>query len=536
MRSTWHGLETAKRALFANQAALNTTGHNIANASTPGYSRQRANFETTASLEYPGLTRSVEAGQLGTGVVVESIERIREGFLDLQYRNENRTSGEWEIRQDSLDKLQAIMNEPSDTGLSKVLNNFFLSWQTLGRNKDMPARNTVKQATLDLVESFQRMDAKLVELDKDIGESVGDKVTEFNSLTGQIVDLNKQINQLEVLGDNANDLRDRRDYLTDQLSKIGGISARELPNGTYTISLGTTVIVNGTAPAVQLSYDAATNATNLPVASGEIGGLIASRTEYVNVYRDQLDSLVNGLVNGKIQSTLPNDYTLDSSVTALPYDVRLPNGTVLNAGDAVPAGGVLPKGSQITFNGLNELHSFGFTAKKPTDQAGPLFETSDGSTVFNARNIRLAKAIIDDVQNIASSNATYIDPGTGDTYVKEGNGDAAFMIGEAVTAVIDFKDGLPPNGAILARGTVADYLRASVGQLGLQAQTAERQVENQDALLRQIDNRRMSVSGVSLDEEMSNMIKFQQSYAAAARVVSTLDTLLDTIINRMAAH
>ena len=71
MRSTWHGLETAKRALFANQAALNTTGHNIANSSTPGYSRQRANFETTASLEYPGLTRSVEAGQLGTGVVVE---------------------------------------------------------------------------------------------------------------------------------------------------------------------------------------------------------------------------------------------------------------------------------------------------------------------------------------------------------------------------------------------------------------------------------------------------------------------------------
>lgn len=536
MRSTWHGLETAKRALFANQAALNTTGHNVANASTPGYSRQRANFETTASLEYPGLSRSTEAGQLGSGVVVDKIERIRESFLDLQYRNENKTSGEWEIRQDTLDKLQAIMNEPSDTGLSKVIDNFYLSWQTLGRNKDMPARNTVKQAMLDLTESFQRMDAKLVELDGDIAESVGDKVTEFNSITKQIVDLNKQINQLEVLGDNANDLRDRRDFMTDKLSKIGGITARELPNGTYTISMGDTVIVNGTAEPQQLTYNPATNTTNLQVASGEIGGLIKSRTEYINTYRSQLDSLVNGMVNGKIQSTLPNDYQFDSSVTTLPFDVILPNGTVLATGAAVPAGGKLPKGTQITFKGLNELHSFGFTAHKPTEQAGPLFETVDGSTVFNARNIRVAQNILNDVQNLAASNSTYVDPGTGDTYVKEGNGDTAFMIGESISAKIDFKDGLPPNGAILARGSISDYLRASVGQLGLQAQTAERQVENQDALLRQIDNRRMSVSSVSMDEEMSNMIRFQQSYAAAARVVSTLDTLLDTVINRMAAH
>lgn len=536
MRSTWHGLETAKRSLFANQAALNTTGHNIANANTPGYSRQRANFETTASIEYPGLSKSSEAGQLGTGVVVESIERMRESFLDAQYRNENKSSGEWEVRMDALDKLQAIFNEPSDTGLSKVINNFFLSWQTLGRNPEkLESRAVVKQATMDLAAAFGTLDAKLTELENDVTEGVGTKVAEFNKLSDQIVDLNKQINTLEVLGDKANDLRDRRDYLIDQMAKIGSVTAKELPNGTFQVSIGNTMIINGTAPAVQVTYNAAANTTNPPITSGHIGGLISSRAEYIGVYRSQLDSLVNGMVNGNMEARLPNEYTFDSSATTLPFKVVMPDGTELAAGAPVPASGKLPAGSLITFAGINGLHSFGYTLQQPAKQAGNLFETADGSTVFTAKNIRVAKDVMDDVRNIAASASTYTD-NNGDQQAKVGNGDVAFMLGEVISSQIDYKEGLPPNSAILTKGTVSGYLRAMVGQLGAQGQAAERQVANQDALLEQIDSRRQSISGVSLDEEMSNMIRFQQSYAAAARVINTLDTLLDTVINRMAAN
>ncbi|PWK16188.1 flagellar hook-associated protein FlgK [Tumebacillus permanentifrigoris] len=531
MTSTFFNLETGKRGLFAQQSGLSTVSQNVSNANTPGYSRQRVDLVTTASMYVPSMGRTMEAGQMGTGVVAGQITRIRESFLDAQFRNENTTSGEWTIRQDTLDKLQAVFNEPTDTGLSKVLDNFFLSWQTLGRNKDMASRNTVRQATIDLVETFNTVGAKLNELDTDIGDNISSKVNEFNTLTGQISDLNKQITTLEVLGDKANDLRDHRDYLVDQLSKTAGVTGKELPNGTYQLSVGTTVILSGDTPPVQLTYDAATNTTSFPVPSGEIGGMTFSRSNIISGFKSQLDSMINGMVNGQIQSKLPGDYTYDSTVTQLPNDITLANGTVVPKGTNVdPLYRTLPKGTTITFNGLNELHQFGFTATKPTSKAGVLFETTDSSKVFTASNIKVAKAILDDVQNIGSSNATYVDA-NGKTQAKEGNGDLAFMLGESVSATIDFKQGLPPNGAILAKGSVNDYMRATIGQLGLQAQTAERQVKNQGALIQQIDNRRQSISGVSLDEEMSNMIRFQQAYAASARVVTTAETILDTIIH-----
>ncbi|MGZ4033048.1 MAG: flagellar hook-associated protein FlgK, partial [Tumebacillaceae bacterium] len=423
--------------------------------------------------------------------------------------------------------------EPSDTGLSKVLNNFYNAWQALGRDpENLPARSVVKQATSDLATMMNTMDAKLAQLDSDTKQNVSSMVSQFNTITGQIVSINKQVTTLETLGDKANDLRDQRDYLVDQLSKMADINATELSDGTYQITLGGQMIVNGPTPAVQLVYDETANTTNIPVTSGQIGGTMASRTDYVSMYRSQLDSLVNGLVNGKFNATLPNDYQFDTTVTTLPYDVTLPNGTVMHKGDSIAPGFKLPAQTQITFAGINELHSFGFTMQSPTTQAGPLFVTNDGSTTFTAANLRVSKDVLDDVRNIASSDMFYIDA-NGKNQVKSGNGDVAFMLGGAVNATIDFKDGLPPNSAILTKGTVSDYMRAVVGQLGEQGQTADRQVQNSDALVQQVDNRRQSVSGVSIDEEMSNMIKYQQSYAAAARMINTVDTMLDTVINRM---
>ena len=532
MTSTFHGLEVMKRGLFAQQAGLNTVGQNIANANTPGYSRQRVNFATTPALEYPNLGKSTEAGQLGQGVFAQSIERVREEFLDAQYRNENKTSGEWQIRQDSLDKIQVIFNEPSNTGLSTVLNNFFLAWQKLGGNPDNldAARSLVQQSSVDLANTLNLMDSKLSQLDGDITDNIGSKVNEYNNMTAQITSLNQQITTLEVLGDKANDLRDSRDYLVDQLSKIADVTANE-SNGVYTVSVGGTVVVNGANPPVPMTYDAATNTTNPPASSGELAGMMASRSEYIQVYRDQLNSMVNGLVNGKMQVQLPSDYTFETGTTTLPFDVQLADGTTMKKGDPVPASGMLPQGALVTFQGINGLHSFGYTSQIPATKAGNLFATKDGSTTFTAANIRVDQAILDDIRNLATSTTKYTS-GTIDK-PKPGNGEIAWMIGEAANSTIDFKDGLPPNGAILTKGTVNGYMRAIVAQMGLQSQTADNQVKNQDALLQQVDMRRQSVSGVSIDEEMANMVKYQQSYQAAARMITTMDGLLDTVINRM---
>ncbi|MGB8956083.1 MAG: flagellar hook-associated protein FlgK [Tumebacillaceae bacterium] len=540
MTSTFHGLEVAKRGLFAQQAGLNTVGQNVANANTPGYSRQRVNLAATPALEYPNLGRSTQAGQLGTGVTTQSIERVHEEFLDSQFRNENKGLGEWEVRTDAMDKLQAIFNEPSDTALSSVLNKFFLSWQKLGGNPDNldAARSLVRQATIDVCATVNTMDKKLGELDADLTENIGGKVNEFNTYTQQLADINQQITTLEVLGDKANDLRDARDYIMDKLSKIADVTGREV-NGVYTVTVGNTAVVTGNAVTATMAYDPATNTTTPPVTSGQIGGMIASRRDYVQVYRDQLNSMINGLVNGKMQVALPSEYPFDSATTTMPFDAVLPDGTPLKQGDPIPASGKLPKNTVITFQGINGLHAFGYTSQVPAKKAGALFETTDGSTVFTAGNIRVANDVLNDIRNLATSTVAFTDPSLpptppgSDQRPKVGNGDVAWMIGEAANSNIDFKEGLPPNGAILSKGPVSGYMRAIVAQMGLQGSTAENQVKNQEVLLNQIDNKRQSVSGVSIDEEMSNMIRFQQSYQAAARMVSTIDGLLDTIINRM---
>ncbi|GJM82091.1 hypothetical protein HMSSN139_45870 [Paenibacillus sp. HMSSN-139] len=134
MTSTFHSLETAKRSLFTQTMALNTTGHNIANANTDGYSRQTVKMSAARPLEAYGINRSVNPGQLGTGVEVVSVERIREQFLDEQFRNENKSLGAWNIQYDTLDKLQTIINEPSDTGISALVNNFWKAWSDLSKD------------------------------------------------------------------------------------------------------------------------------------------------------------------------------------------------------------------------------------------------------------------------------------------------------------------------------------------------------------------------------------------------------------------
>lgn len=143
MRSTFHGIEVSKRGLFAQQSALNTTGHNIANANTEGYTRQRVNMQATTGLPYVGLNTSVEPGLLGTGVNVVGIQRIREEFLDVQLRSENKHFGYWEAKSDGLLKIETIMNEPSDTGLQKVMDQFWQSWQDLSQHPETASTRAV---------------------------------------------------------------------------------------------------------------------------------------------------------------------------------------------------------------------------------------------------------------------------------------------------------------------------------------------------------------------------------------------------------
>ncbi|WP_416293749.1 flagellar hook-associated protein FlgK [Paenibacillus illinoisensis] len=505
MTSTFHSIETAKRSLFTQTTALSTTGHNVANANTEGYSRQKVNMQASIPMEPFAFLHSTTPGQLGTGVEFDSITRVREKFLDDQYRNENTNFGSWSIQRDTLEKLEAIVNEPSDTGFRTVMDNFYKSWSDLSKNpEDVTARRIVKETTLALTDAMNQISRQLDALSQDLDSNISVKSSEIQGYLGNIANLNSSIVKIESLGDNANDLRDQRDLMADKLSKIMNITVTDSPQG-YSIQMNGQALVTG--GAVQTVVDTAFlnmayTAGNL--TNGEVHGMIKSRDTLVSDYKKQMDDLANTLANGDIEITLPA-------------------GSVIPATNALGlAGGALAADTKVTVKGLNGLHQLGYTMDGTTTPGLPFFTAADGGTTITAGNISLNAEIAADPNKIATSLRTTDASGTG-TVIK-GNNTLAILLANLKDTPMKSADGL-------RNATIGAQFSAIVGQLGVQSQEAARQTSNSEFLVEQVDTRRQSVSGVSLDEEMANMIKFQHAYSASARFMTTYDELLDKLIN-----
>lgn len=523
MRSTFGGLEIAKRGLFAQQTALSTTAHNMGNANTRGYSRQVVNLVASRPMEAVGMQRSVAAGQIGMGVEALSITRVRETFLDGQFYNENKSLGEWSIRRDTMEKLESIMNEPSDTGVRQVIQNFWNAWQELSKAPDnMTARAIVKESSLALTDAFNHTAKQLKDLSADLTNSITTKVSGINSSVGQIATLNSEIYRLEGLGNNANDLRDQRDLLVDDLSKVINVAVVEDTNG-YNVSMGTVQLTNGfnvetivTAASLQASYTAG------DLNDGEVAGMIVSRDTFVAGYRAQFDALAQTIATGPTE-------------VILPVGVVVPEGTVIGTTTytGTVAARTLAAPVTITVNGMNGLHQLGYMYKNGTVTTGGLFFVAkDGASAITAENFSLNPDIAKDIEQIAASMRTYVDQTDNTEKVVNGNNTMALLIAGLRDQKFNFDPTLTGTVAINS-GTLNEFFTAVVAELGIQTQEAIRQSNNQRILVDQIESRRQSVSGVSLDEETANMIKFQHAYNAAARSLTTFDEMLDKVINGM---
>lgn len=514
MASTFHGLETARRSLFTTQSALNTTGHNIANANTAGYSRQVVNMTATRPIDALGYSKSAAAGQLGTGVEASSITRIREKFLDNQFRNENKSNGSYTVQLDTLSKLEGIVNEPSDTGLRTVISNFWNSWSDLSKNpENADGRKVVVEQTMAMLDAFNYTAKQLGDLKADLTENVQINMDTANSLAVSIAQLNTEIRRIEGLGDHANDLRDQRDLLTDQLSGLVNINVEEQSTG-YRITMGDIELVSA-GTATPLTMDSITQAVaGGQLNSGTIYGTIRSRDHFVQGYINELDTLVETMANGEFQVTLPKGSVL-------------PIGTMVNGTPVTAANRTLTEDTAVTVNGLNGLHQLGYSLAG-NEPGMPLFTDASGGTAgLTAATITLNQAIKDNSNLIATSmRVTTAVDGT-DTVIT-GNNSLAVLFSQMRDTRFDFD-----AGADESMNTIDAYFRSVVGQLGVQAQEATRMQTNQQIILEQVDSRRQSVSGVSLDEEMSNMIKFQHAYNAAARNMTMIDEILDKVINGM---
>src|SRR4051794_32047032 len=262
--SSFYGLQTSLRGLLAQQRLLDTTGHNIANASTKGYSRQEATLVAAPALEIPaGGIASGAGAHLGSGVDVQSFRRVRDQFIDLQYRGQNTNLGDWKARASALDQAESALAEPGENGINQQLSEFWDAWADLananGVDDVVAAKQAVVESGASLADAFKtiRGQISLVQgqtyaeyADLARPSSAGDAGGEIAQTAKQIADLNDTIKRYITVGDIPNDLLDRRDQLLDQLSEFGQISVDGQADGTINVSFVDKVATGTTYPVV----------------------------------------------------------------------------------------------------------------------------------------------------------------------------------------------------------------------------------------------------------------------------------------------
>ena len=465
--SPFFGLDMALRALQAQQTGIDVTSHNVANANTEGFSRQNVTIVTTEPFAPAGMNRPASAGQIGTGAVANDIQRSRDAFLDFQWRSEASRLANASNRSDALEQVEVILDEPQGVGLSALFNEYYRVWNELTNDPSasaLPVRTTVVQQTLSLTTAMNRIASQLSNIRVGENSEVITDVSEVNDLTDQVLQLNGTIIQIELTGQAANDLRDRRDTLMDRLSELVQVSSTENADGSINVLMGAQVLVNGgtgktdlfTVPNagnngfVDVTYGSGGPAATLGGAG--IAGRLTARDTLVPSYQAQLNTIAANLISA-----------------------------------------------------TNTLHTAGFDVNGVAGQ--PFFIGTDAAT------ISINSAIQADPSKIAASN----------TSGASGNNETALAITRLRTAMS------PP----LASGTPTSETayNSLVAGLGTDNRTARNEVSTQEALVDLLARRRQALSGVSLDEEATNLLRYQRAYEAAARVLSTYDEILDKLIN-----
>jgi flagellar hook-associated protein 1 FlgK len=471
IRSTFATLNLANRALVAQQIGLDTTGHNIANANTDGFTRQAAEMEASTPFTLAGTSRPQQPGQLGTGVDVTNIKRFRDGFLDLQYRQEQQLLGQWTSSQDALSKIEQAFNEPSSEGLASALSQFWNNWSSLANNPESQSfRKSLVESAQTLTSQMNQLYNTLAGQQRNLDTDVQLRVTDINNLTQQIARLNDQIIRIVGAGDQPNDLRDQRDLLLDQLSKIVNITYAESDNGSVTVNIGGRTAVYGNQSfQLKTQEDPTTGFSQVYWAD-------AFRESQVPPLPLDQANITSGQLYGDIQA---RDVTLADTLDQL---------NSLGA---------------TLITQVNEVHSQGFGLN---DATGLPFFAGTG-----ADDIAVSDAITGDLDNVAAASSQ-LSPGDGSNAL----------------AIHDLQRQLVMNNG---SATIEDFYAGLVANLGVQSQQAQGMAKNEQLLSDHLAEQRQSVGGVSLDEETTNLIRYQHAYNAAARVVTAVDEMLDKLIN-----
>jgi len=467
-------LNIATSGVTMARVAMEVTSENIANVNTPGYSRQKTVFETAPVTTANGFP-------LGTGVQLASVQRSHDDLLQLQLVKGNSQYGESETKQTALSQIEPFFNEVTNDGLGQAMEDFFNSWQDLSVT---PQGSAERQAVLSrsqvLVDTFHQMNTNLNDSLSSADRALEGITADITDKAKSIASLNEQILQTERLGGNANELRDQRDYLTQELAKNVGVSYSEQSDGTLTVSLpGGEALVQGNSFAtLSTEVDAGTGLNKVMLAPvgggassdvtatiggtdnslGEIGGTLQVRDEIVPGYLAKLDEMARQLVTN-VNSQHSSGYGLDGTQN----DFFDPAKTT---------------SADIALNPTLTTNKIAAAGQDPTTVSGP----GDNKSAFALAQLK--------------------------------SGSFSFTVDGKTTSA-----------------TLSSFYNGFVSSVGIDTENAANSTAQNESFLRQLNALRESNSGVSLDEEMANLIKYQRAFEASAKVINTASEMLDTVMN-----
>lgn len=564
-------LQIGGNALMAHQAALQITGNNITNSATPGYARQVPMLSATGETRYGNGVRG------GAGVQLTDIRRMMDQALEERIHDANGQTARYQVADQTLNRLESIMNELTDTDLSTAMTQFFNKWSQLAQSPQDPAqRGIVLQGAISLTGQFNQMRSSMEDLRQDLGEQLEGAVKEADRLAGAIADLNVQIVSAESGGATAASLRDQRDRNLSELSQMIGISTREDANGSVNVFVGSEPLVyNGDSRGLEMINQTVNGQTQKVISfsdnqcqatlsGGKIMGLQATRDGELSQAISRLDSLANQMI-WQVNSIHANGAGLEGFPTATgTYGVK-DQASALNSA----AAGLVFKPVNGSFN-ISVTTTVGgqpttLTRQINVNLAGAATDTTLNSLVASLNTVAGVSASVNALGQLKIDTSTsgarinfskdtsgtlaslgintfFTGSGAGDIRLNpvfDNNDTGRIAAGLCVDGKVQPGDGETAGRiASLAKSPIAslndlsllEYHQGLVNDVAVWTAGARDAATSSGVVQDSLNAQHESVSGVSTDEEAVNLMRYQRAFQGSARLISVVNELLDTLM------
>ena len=531
MNSAFFEFNVAVSGMLTAKSALANISHNISNAATPGYSRQVAKVKAGIPL-YASNGR----GMVGTGSDYYGVGQIRDTYIDKKYWSYTCTNGEYSVKRSQLCLLETIFNDLSDTGLTGCMTDFFNEMSELTFSAgDSSYASGVIDTTVNLVENINSYAANMIKQQQDVNDEIYSLVETINSLGNQISILNKEIFSYEIQGQAANDLRDQRALLVDELSGYVNVEVKEEHGANYeenNADLRYKVLLNGQEFIDHFFYNPLTCVMREELADPD------DAPHLYNVYcmngsrfnEEGMSGELKGLLDIRDGDGGITDGT-GNSYKGIPYYMDRMNLFVRTLAMALNDGTNYISGEKIEnitahregYNMNGETNGLFLSYK---DDLGNITDTETiDYEKMTAMNFSVAKKLLESPENLAIAKLSDTEKAT---LAAGGNVDFSSN-NEVILGFMKLKDSYD----LFAEGNIYDFIVATDSALAIDNKQATNFKEYYTDIITTVDNQRIQMSGVSLNEEMTNLIKYQQVYQASARIMNTMNQLYDRLINEV---